>query len=81
MLHLVDLCPDCSDYNLGVKSAQGVTCFTYIGEKPTLQMSFPQKSLGQSKPNFLWSLHRLRAWKLFATSWSHDKDGRYAFIW
>ena len=39
------------------------------------------KQLGQSKPNFMWSLLGRGKESLFAASGSHDQDGRHAHIW
>ena len=36
------------------------------------------KSLGQSKPNFMWSILRRGNQSLYELSRSHDQDGRHA---
>ena len=45
------------------------------------QTSSPLKPLGQSMPNFMWSL--LGKWerKLYKRYRSHDQDGRHAHLW
>ena len=40
-------------------SHPGVTCFSKTHRGKTLQTSFPQKPLGQSKPNCMWTLNGL----------------------
>ena len=45
------------------------------------QRSSSLKPLGQSKPNFMWSLLGQGERKLFETSGSHDQDGHNAQIW
>ena len=44
------------------------------------QTSSPLKPLGQSKPNFMWSLLGKGNESLYKWSRSHDQDGRHAHI-
>ena len=39
----------------------------------------PLKPLGQSKPNFMWSILRKREKSLYKWSRSHDQDGRHGY--
>ena len=45
------------------------------------QRSSSPKPLGQSKPNFMWSLHGSGERKFVRASGSHDQDGHHAQIW
>ena len=49
--------------------------------RPQFQRSSPLKSLGQSKPNFMWSILGKGEQKYKKWSRSHDQDGRHAHIY
>ena len=46
-----------------------------------IQRSSSLKSLGQSKPKFMWSILGRGNESLYKWSRSHDQDGRHAYIW
>ena len=70
----MDLYQDYSNYSPGSKLGRPRDHLFYIDlyrEKHTLQTSSPQKPLGQSKPNSMWSLHGAGATKVCSPYLGH----------